>query len=164
MPVDIKAKIYPAAVSSSDKLVSITEKCEIAAGCLKCIQHVMSEVRLKTCTIQRRSHLDDSMNFLLSAYNTLYKYHRIVIDDMEFNHDRNRRFGIFDISYKKLRQREILFLTIDLEQICSDLECYVKTLIRYKSLNNLCLLAGKSLHVLQKWAMKYNLFHYHLQK
>ena len=61
------------------------------------------------------------MNLLLSAYNALYKYHRIVIDDMVFNHDRNRRVGIFSICYKKLRQREILFLTIDLEQIFSDL-------------------------------------------
>ena len=138
------------------------KKHEIAARCLKCIQCIMSEVRSKTYTMQWKSHLDDSMNFLLSAYNALYKYHRIVIDDMEFNHDRNRRVGIFDIHYKKLRQREIAFLTVDLEQICSDLECYVKTLVRYKSLNNLCLLASKSLCVLQKWAMKYNLFHYHL--
>ena len=60
-------------------------------------------------TVQPTSHLDDSINFLLSAYNALYKYHNIVIDDTEFNHDRNRRVGIFDMHYKKLRQREIMF-------------------------------------------------------
>ena len=106
-------------------------------------------------TIQHTSHLDDSINFLLSAYSALYKYHNIVIDDTEFNHYRNRRVGIFDMHYKKLRQREIIFVTIDLEQICSDLEYYIKTLNRYKSLNNLCVLASKSSHVLQKWAVKY---------
>ena len=124
----------------------------------------MSEVRYKTDTIQQTSHLDDFINFLLSAYNTLYKYHNKVIDDTEFNHNRNRKVGIFDMYYKKLRQREIRFFTIDLEQICSDLEYYVKTLNRYKSLDNLCVLASQSLHVLQKWAVKYNLFHYHLHK
>ena len=77
----------------------------------------MSEVRCKMDTIQQTSHLDDSMNFLLSAYHALYKYHNIVIDDTEFNHDRNRRVGIFDMHYKKLRQREIMFFTIILEQI-----------------------------------------------
>ena len=100
-------------------------------------------------TIQQTSNLDDSINFLLSAY-ALYKYHNIVIDDTEFNHNRNRRVGIFDMHYKKLRQRKIMFLTIDLEQICNDLEYYIKTLNRYKSLNNLCVLASKSLCVLQK--------------
>ena len=132
--------------------------------CLKCIQCIMSEVRCKTYTIQQTSHLDDSINFLLSAYNALYKYHNIKIDDTEFNHDRNRRVGIFDMHYKKLRQREIMFFTIDLEQICSDLEYYIKTLNRYKTLNNLCVIASKSSRVLQKWAVKYNLFHYHLHK
>ena len=105
-----------------------------------------------------------TINFLLSAYNALYKYHNIVIDDTDFNHDRDRRVGIFDMHYKKLRQREIMFLTIDLEQICNDLEYYIKTLNRYKSLNNLCVLASNSSCVLQKWAVKYNLFHYHLHK
>ena len=63
-------------------------------------------------TIQQTSHLDDSINFLLSASNTLYKYHYIVIGDTEFNYDRNRRVGIFDMRYKKLRQREIMFLPL----------------------------------------------------
>ena len=36
---------------SGDALVSITEKCEIAARCLKCIKHIMSEVRCKMDTI-----------------------------------------------------------------------------------------------------------------
>ena len=110
----------------------------------------MSEVRCKTDTKQQTSHLDDSIDFLLSAYNTLYKYHKMVIDDTEFNHDRNRRVGIFDMHYKKLRQGEIMFFTIDLEQICSDLEYYINTLNRYKSLNNLCVLASKSSCMLQK--------------
>ena len=164
MPVDVRAQIYPPANSSSDALESILEKCEIAGRCLKCIQCIMSEVGSKTDTIQETSHLDDSNNFLLSANNALYKYHNIVIDDTEFNQDRNRRVGTFDMYYKKLRQREIMFLTIDSEQICNDLEYYIKTLNRYKSSNNLCVLASKSLHVLQKWAVKYNLFHYHLHK
>ena len=115
-------------------------------------------------TTQQTSHLDDYINFLLSAYNALYKYHDVVIDDTEFNHDWNRRVGIFDMHYKKLRQREMMFFTVDLEQICSDLEYYVKTQNRYNSLNNLCVLASKSLHVLQKWAVKNYLFHYHLHK
>ena len=54
-----------------------------------------------------------------------------MIDDTEFNHKRNRRVGVFDMHYKKLRQREIMFYTIDLEHICSDLEYYIKTLNRY---------------------------------
>ena len=122
----------------------------------------MSEVRCKTDTIQQTYHLDDSINFLLSAYNTLYKYHNIVIDDTEFNHDRNRRIGIVDMHYKTLRQREIMFLTIDLEQVCNIWNITLKLLIDTKSLNNLCLLASKSLHMLQKWAVKYNLFPQHI--
>ena len=117
MLVDVTAQIYPRAISSSDALESILEKHEISGRCLKCIQRIMSAVRCKTNTIQQTSHLDDSINFLLSAYNALYKYHNIVIDDTDFNYNRNRRVGIFDMHYKKLRQREIMFLTIDLEQI-----------------------------------------------
>ena len=43
----------------------------------------MSEVICKTGTIQQIFHLDDSINFLLSAYNALYKYHNVVINDTE---------------------------------------------------------------------------------
>ena len=38
LPVDVTAQIYPPALSSSDALESISEKCEIAVRCLKCIQ------------------------------------------------------------------------------------------------------------------------------
>ena len=149
MSVDVTAQIYPPAILSSDVIESISEKHEIAVRCLKYIQCIMSEVRCRMDTMQQTSHLDDFISFLLSAYNALYKYHNLVKDDTEFNHDRNRRVGIFSMHYKKLRQREIMFFAIDLEQICSDLEYYIKTLNRCKSLYNLCVLASKSSHVLQ---------------
>ena len=145
----------------SDKR-SIQDKRELAIQCTNRMQSVIDCTWTKTLHFKNPETIEDTLVKLKAIYNPVKHFTCQFIPG--YDPMREHEVTPFSMNYREYRQRELYLLLNDIHWITQHIKMkFVYDCIMYKWLDLLILIVSKSSKILQRWALQYDLYTWHMR-
>ena len=140
---------------------SIMEKRDLCVRALNAIQSITDDTRTKTLWFEKHQMIEDSRHKLVAIYQPLKHYCEYFLPGYTLANSHSTTE--FSMLYREYQQCELYLMLSDIYWLCQNIKVkFVYECIQDKKLDLLAKICTKSSKVIQKWAIYYNLYKWHL--